>query len=486
VIEFIATVGDLPEIRFATTITRSDGITSNTVTKAYDPAVLDTVGMLRPFWISYHGLTVNGQIREYLYYPLSTAVILEGQDIWSPDLSDTIRFFPNKGEDAIPSGIFRFVAQCKDDASAESRADVKDFEEGVVQIVVNFEPDTELLQVVNTYFIGISAFTDTIDFEDGVPDTVPYQSWIRLWYRGWDSPYDSSLCNDDVNECIGYQVQYERDSERIAGASSRSRWLPDEPEDNNGFGTTDSTSMNIGSVEYKIRARAVDGRGPFPELGIEEIEYVKADGTPPEFEIIGNYDPTLDSAELVNYDGTVVGAGDTIVWDWWNPSNYQGSPTDTLLIDIGTGEVFVVKEFYFDVNAIGHDHPKEDVNFGVQGWFYVFNRVDDGAFQKFARARSWVEGPSPNVLSDRHYVRYQYLLDPVGDPGGRSILDNPPDFWDSEYEFSIFGRDIALGEEFEQFMFVNEEKRKLNSYQTASLGRWTETVTQRFYLRMMR
>ncbi|UCG52268.1 MAG: hypothetical protein JSW58_01555, partial [Candidatus Latescibacterota bacterium] len=264
-----------------------------------------------------------------------------------------------------------------------------------------------------------------------------------------------------------------------------SRWLPDDPEDNNEFGTADSTSINIGSVEYQIRARAVDGRGPFPELGIDEIEYVKPDGTPEQIEIIGNYDPTLDSAEFVNYDGTVIASGDTIYWDWWNPANYNGLPTDTLFIDIGTGEVWVVKEFYFDINATGHDHPKEDVNFGVQGWYYLFHRVDDGTFHKFARARSWVAGPSPNVLSDRHLQTYRYLLDP-GDPGGRSILDDPPDFWDSEYEFSIYGRDIGLGAEFEQYMFVNEEKRKLNSYQTAGLGRWTETATRTFYLRMMR
>jgi hypothetical protein len=231
--------------------------------------------------------------------------------------------------------------------------------------------------------------------------------------------------------------------------------------------------MNMGSVEYVIRARAVD-------------EFGKADGTPAEIEVISNYDPTLDVTQLINYDGALVGPpgeADTLVWDWTNPAN---SP-DTIELDFTSGKVFVIKQFYFDIDATGHDHPKENLNFGVRNWYYTFNRTDDGEQQKFGRARAWVEGPSPNILSDRHFVEYKYELDPVNDPGGQNtILANPPSFWDSEYEYTIYGRDIPTGEEFEQYMILDGEKRKLNSYQASTLGRWTETKRFRFYLKVER
>jgi hypothetical protein len=469
-IEFVATVGELPEVHFTTKITRSDGNTTTVISKPYDPAVLDTVGMFRPFEIGFTGTTVNGLVRQYLYYPLTTTVFVPGQDVWFESETDTIvKSFSNTGQDAIGSGPFRFAAQCKDDAGAESRVDVRNFSEGVVQLSVNFEPDTRIFNAVNTYYIFFQAFTDTIDFTDGIPDTVPYNSWTRIDYRGWDSPFDSTLCTDDVNECIGYQVQYSRTSSRVPGATSKSRWLPDEPEDNNPFGVADSTSMNMGSVEYTIRARAVD-------------EFGKGDGSPSEIEIIANYDPTLDTTQLMNWDGTVVGpaGSDTLVWDWTNPAN---SP-DTVEFDLSTGQIFVVKQYYFDIQASGHDHPKEDRSYGVRNWYYLFNRTDDGELQKFGRSRAWVAGPSPNVLADRHEAGYRYNL--VDDPGGQSIMNNPPKFWDSEYNYSIYGRDIPVGEEYEQFMFVNKDKRKLNSYQASALGRWTETAEFQFYFRMER
>jgi hypothetical protein len=445
------------------------------VTKPYNAALLDTVGMFRPFAISYNGVTVNGNILAYRYYPLSSGVEVDGQDIWSDDLTDTLRYFRNVDDEVIPSGRFRFVAQCKDESSSESRADVKDFNEGVVQIVVNYEPDTEINQLENTWFVSGQEFTEFVDFADDMPDTVPYRSWLRLDYRGWDDRRDSTICTDDVNQCVGYQLQYERNSSRVAGANSRSRWLPDQPEDNNPSGTPDSTTMNIGSLEYVIRARAVD-------------EFGKTDGTmfdpatgasKSEVEIIGNYDPTLVDAYLMNHDGSLASASvDTLVWDWWNPSNL-----DTLEIDFDTGKISAKKIYYFDINALGRDHPKENENFGVVNWYYLFTRTLDGAPERFGRSRAWVAGPTPNVLADRYEVLYRYDL--VEDPGGGEIWADPPTFWNKEFEFDIYGRDIDK-DEFEQFVFVNGEKKKLNSYQAGQLGRWTEHKTFRFYLKVVR
>jgi len=418
--------------------------------------------------------------------------------VWSTDFADTIRYFPNVEGDALPSGVFRLVVQCADESGAESRADVKSYTEGVVQVVVNFEPDTEIYQMENTYFIAGESFKRFVDFEDDVPDTVPYSSWLRVDYRGRDNARDSTLCTDDFNKCIRYQFQYERVSSRVGGTRFRTRWLPGLAEDTNCFGVEDSTTINLGSAEYKIRARAVD-------------EYGTPDGTlfdpltgeaKSEVEVIGNYDPTLDLAVIENYDGATASAnGDTIVWNWWNPANYAGLEQDTLKLDLETGKFFVEKIFYLDVQATGHDHPTENLRFGVQGWNCLFLRTDTMEPDPFFGGAAWRDGIVPNVYTRRFEALYRYDRD--GDPGGASIFADPPSFWNQEYEFSITGRDLPLGTEFEEYVFtgsgltdecefpeghVVDRKQKvlLNSSQMSNLARTTRTERFRFFLRVAR
>jgi hypothetical protein len=500
VVEFIATVGQLPRMFFTTTITdvEREGGPSVTRTKPYHPSVLDTLGMFRPFAISYRGTTTNGSITGYKYYPLTSGVFLAGQDVWNSDLADTLRYLPNVGEDALPSGVFRLIAQCADQSGAESEADVKDFSEGVVQIVVNFEPDTEIYQVENTYFIEGEAFKRFIDFEDDVPDTVPYASWIRVDYRGRDNPRDSSLCTDDLNKCIGYQFQYERISSRVSGSRFRTRWLPGLSEDTNCFGIEDSTTMNLGSAEYKIRARAVDEYGTPDGTVFDPLT-----GEPKsQVEVIGNYEPALDLAAVQNYDGATASAdGDTIVWNWWNPANYAGLETDTLKIDLETGKFFVEKIFYLDVEAAGHDHPTENLRFGVRGWNYLFLRTDTMEPDPFFGGAAWRDGIAPNVYTQRFEAVYRYEQE--GDAGGASIFANPPSFWNREYEFSMTGRDLPSGVEFDEYVFSasglteecdfpvghevdKKQKVLLNSSQMSSLARTTRIEKFRFFLKVAR
>jgi hypothetical protein len=202
-----------------------------------------------------------------------------------------------------------------------------------------------------------------------------------------------------------------------------------------------------------------------------------------EIEVIGNFDPTLDETNLQNYDGvTLPTDGDTIVWDWWNPANYYGNPTDTL--DFIGGEIVVVKTFYFDIAAVGHDHPKDPTDSGVKNWFYLFTRMDNLLTQEIGRSGEWVSGPVVNILSDHAEFTYRYNL--ADDPGGASFFANPPDLWNTEYEYSIYGRDIGTREEFRQYMFLDGEKTLINSYPAAPFGRWTETDRFRFYLEVRR
>jgi hypothetical protein len=159
----VAEVTQLPEIHFTTHITKIVNGTPTTITRSYDPAVPDTVGLLRPFAISYHGTTVNGMIRAYRFFSLTSGVFLEGQYVWTTDLSDTLRVFPNTGDETIPSGVFRLGVQCRDDAGAESNLDVGHFTEGVCQVAVEHDPDTRIFEVFNTYSQGGVLVTDPVD-----------------------------------------------------------------------------------------------------------------------------------------------------------------------------------------------------------------------------------------------------------------------------------------------------------------------------------
>ena len=120
----MATIAQLPFMRFTNVI--------GGVKKPYHFTTppRDTVGMYAPFDISYHGVTVNGRVRGYQYFPLSTAIIIPGAGLWYDDVTDTLRSFPNTVADHLPAGSFRFAAKCVDDAGAESQVDASNFGAG--------------------------------------------------------------------------------------------------------------------------------------------------------------------------------------------------------------------------------------------------------------------------------------------------------------------------------------------------------------------
>jgi hypothetical protein len=452
---------ELPKIHFVTSITRIGAGGSTTVTKPYNHEVLDTVGMHRPFTISYHGTTPNGHITEYQFFPLSSQFTMPGQNIWYTDLTDTLRIFPNVGTETVPGPIFRFAAQCRDNLGALSIIDAGRYLEGVCQIVVNFDPDTEVLQVLNTYVVDNNTYQRWIDIGDAVPDTVPYKSWITLFYQGWDSPYDSLFCPDDVNKCITYQKSYHAKSARFPYFTEHSSWYPQYGEDTNLFGIEDSTSMNMGTVEYEVYIRSID-------------ENDKFDGMPDTVRIVGNYDPVVDDYEIVDHLANSVGNGDTLTWDWWKPAN-----SDTIVVD--GPDVYYQKKFYFVLNADGHDHPDEWGS-GIKSWYYLFHDLQ-GNFHRFGRAASWVPGPTLNALSDTVKVTFTY---PITDPMGDTVFANLPAWINKTYDATIKGRDTGLGERFNQYMFVSSQKEMINDYPVSTLGRWTQEGTMRFHFRIVR
>jgi hypothetical protein len=322
----------------------------------------------------------------------------------------------------------------------------------VKEVLVCPGPDTRITQVLNTYWRGQEMFTEWINIDDAVPDTVPFKSWITVFYEGWDDYYDSSLCDDQVSRCMTYEGALYWKSVRFPLFKSHT-YFP------GGTGLNDSTSMNIGSVEYEVAIRSIN-------------QFDVPDWTVPSVEIIGNFDPVLDSYSLINHDGLSTDDSDTLIWDWWAPADSQ----------VLAGEQIRKKTFYFIISATGHDHPKDPPDSGVKSWYYSFYNLS-GEFQRFARAASWIEGLSTNVLSDTLKFVFTY---PIGDINGDDIFNNLPSWINQTYDFVIKGRDISLGELFQQYIYYSDEKHMVDAYPTSTLGRWTAEGGKRFYFAIKR
>ncbi len=504
-IEFVATIDKLPEMTFATVLkwaaTGPGGyIPADTV--AFDPANLDTVGMYKPFAIMYDGKTINGEIREYKWFPISN-VELEGAHIWTTDLTDNYRFFLNDlGGDFLSSGVFRFAAQCKDDANAESVVDAARFTKGVCQVVVNFDPDTEIYNIINIYKSGGIIDTAVVDFSDAIPDTVPFRSWITLSYNGWDSPNDIKTCTDDINKCISYQVQYHATSTRFYEINFNTGLLPPEGgQDTNPCSTVDSTSMNIGTVEYDISVRSMDENGRLD--GRPESALVGGQQRTAVARIVGNFNPTLDSLYIEDHLGRKVMDGDTLKWKWAEiPPQFV--PDDTSAAGGHFEHVFT-----FAIRGFGHDHPKELDGSGVKTWYYSFASITPpGIAKKFARATSWVAGSAVNELNDQFTAVFPHALTDIN---GQWVFEHPPNWIGVNYggtnnaflyEMRLKGRDTDLGETISEYIFLkrrnltnficppdpNEpisERKLQNDYPTERFGRWTGEGFFRFYFQLV-
>jgi hypothetical protein len=99
------------------------------------------------------------------------------------------------------------------------------------------------------------------------------------------------------------------------------------------------------------------------------------------------------------------------------------------------------------------------------------------------RSGYWADGITVDTLSDTLRVVFEY---PLLDPNGDTVFDDLPSFLNQGYNFSVKGRDTAMSEEFQQYMFLNGQKTLLNEYPVSQLGRWTEEGRLQFYFAMRR
>lgn len=440
VVEFVATIGRLPEMRF---VVYPDEITPSPYRNRTPPA--DTVGMFKPFAISYHGLTTNGQVRGYEFFALSSTITLPGQNVWTEDLSDTLRTFSNVGVEALPAGVLRFAARCIDDANAESQIDAGQFTRGVAQVVVNFDPDTWITDVKNTYIKSSTAITEDIDFTDGVPDTVPFNSWTYFQYSARDDVRDTWTCSlTNPDKCIDFQVKYQVVT--TSGNNEDSGWLPrNGTHDSDANAATDSNSVNAGSLDYTWFVRGVDENGT-------------VDGTPPSFKVVGNFRPILHTSNMADHFGNPLNQAivDTLTWNFYKPI---GWPAADSLADASTGFTYE-KRWAWTLNASGRDHDKDPDGSSIQSWrYYVFSNYTPGAGENPGSGTSWNLGRSGdswfpssslNIMSDRFELVVRY-----NDPEGDDLMTRLPAYFNQLLTIVLYGRDTITtgGGEFIQSVY---------------------------------
>ncbi len=365
-----------------------------------------------------------------------------------------------------------------------------------MQVVVNFEPDTEIIPGgEHLLHRRASRSSGSSNFEDDVPDTVPYASWVRVDYRGWDDPRDSTLCADDrqqvhqVPDPVRAQVRPGAGIEFPHAVASR-----DSPRTRNCGGTPDSTTINVGSAEYtdprEGRGRVRESRTArcsIPQTGAKRSRRSRSSGTTI---------PTLDSGgddELRRHD-RVRGRAIRSCGIGGIRRTTTGLETDTLKFDTDTERYVVEKIFYVELNAAGHDHPTENARFGMRGWNYSFLRTrHHGTDALLRRARRGARAARPTCTTRGSKRRTGTTATTI--PAERRSGPTRRVFWNLEYEFSIYGRDIALNAEFNEYIFTAtgtktectfppgykidiKEKVLLNSPQSTPLARTTgiETV----------
>jgi len=537
-IEFVATVEELPRIKFKTFANRyRDGqIVDPDTLKDYDPTQPpDTVGMYRPFDVLWAGQTQNGLIRSYRYRPLTVGVTIPGANVWYPTPTGRLidPLSNSAGDDRLnvaTESAFRErdIIKVEDEYMYVTSVNGGDIEvvRGYVDSPIEAHPADTPLTRLGRHFrnveegaipsgifrlsaqvrddAGAESRVDAGSFTQGVAQVV-----VNFEPETWFTHILSRYTKQDGTPVNGDTVSFDpADPDTVPFRS----WITlfynsaDSPFDSSvcALDDPDDNRCLRYQVQYVRERAAVTGSqgvsGWLPvepedsnpygtadstsmNMGSYEYdirvravdEYDKNDGTPPVVHLVANYDPTLLDYSIVTHDGQVIQNGDTLRWNFWSPSN-----TDTLDGVIGKRK----KQFKFYINGTGKDHPHERPGSGVKSWLYTFRRTDDPTiFERFARAGTWSDGQFNNAVADT--FTYTALYD-FGDPNGDAIFNTLPKWMNHSYNYSIMGRDIGTTENFSQIMILYGERFTVNQVKPGSVGRWTSVGNLRFYVTLER
>ena len=129
----------------------------------------------------------------------------------------------------------------------------------------------------------------------------------------------------------------------------------------------------------------------------------------------------------------------------------------------------------------------------MQAWQYIIYDSNDDVLPLGLSGEGWVNGGHPNVFEDRVTVRFDYpgplSTDPPPDPLGDTVFDNLPSWLNQDLTLVIWGRDTYTNGgsgTFTQYVFLNGQRYAANVFAADALGRWTETKTYTFHIRLKR
>ncbi len=434
-LQFFAQVNGIPEVDFWVNI--------DDVWTPFDINHLDTISMFVDLPIRFKGSTINGDITGYKW-------VYEGKtypDVNNDGVAEWYR--PADGEvvqvdidnemggHKIASGDFYFKVIAQDEAGALSKTDLETGE-GVCHVVVNYDPDVEILHA-NSYYTAQDGDTAirTVNFHDGVNDTVPYNSRLNIHYKGWDDKRDILEYSPPVPIRFRYKYYWKAYGFDGALATYDRSWLPQAAEDTNCDSDEDSVTMRVGTYEYLFIVRSYD----------EQYRY---DHTPDSVRFFGNFPPTIDRVQI---------GIDSIPYN--TEIQFHEIDTDTLFIGLDkaysprgdtctaysaaynpTTEIFTYF-FRFFIKGTGHDDPRDPPGSGIKGWNYNLEAAEDYYFRKEGE---WNFEFPTNQMMQELIFRLDVPKDPnYPGPGVRpdpAFADSPPGFMGQQQLF-IKASDIS-------------------------------------------
>ena len=413
-IQFFARVKGIPQVKFWIDLPTED-------LKPYNPAQLDTVAMYKPFSIRFTASTINNIVTGYRWIYAGTIypdVDMNGVPEWHIPPPDTLDIpLANVGEDALSSGDFYLRVIARDEAGAMSKADIVTGE-GACHVIVNHDPDTRVLRGECQARMRDGRDTTIVitydQFLDGIPDTLPYNSLLRMTYEGWDDQRDSLEFPPPNEVPIRFQFLFDRTGKAEDGSISayRTPWLPTaRAEDTNKYDDVDSTTMRIGTYGYDFFVRSFD-------------EQYRADGTPAQVRFWGNFPPKIDNVQLkIDQIPAVPGL---ILRDVPGDTLYVGTvvtiPNDDTLSayrqDVDEANAAIRLYYRFYITAGGEDDWRDPPGSGIKGWKY---RLDGPEDYYFRNENEWIYDNDVDTLYQELEMRIIYPAIDLG--GGNWVID---------------------------------------------------------------
>jgi len=427
-LQFKARVKGLPEVKYFVDV--GEGL------KEYNHQQIDTISMFTPFTIRFFATSINGNITGYrwLYgneiFPIGSKWYIPSID---PPETVTVSI-SNKGSEKQPSGNFTFRAIARDEAGALSEAN-SITGEGLCQIVINHDPDTRIIGGECYYVPQSTGVLESliVDFNDEFPDTLPYNSYLRLDYVGWDDPKDKETLEfKDPPLPIKFQFRYKRWHYNLEGmivGVREAQWYPIEPEDTNPgadledpYRDQDSTSIRVGSYDYMFQVRSYD-------------EQIRPDGTPDTVYFFGSYKPTIDYVEFwyENLVGQQIKIEGDTIYIGWGPRVYGGDTVNVYRVE--PSSLGFDKIYKLILKADGHDDYRDPPGSDIKEWFYnIYDPDYDYNYKN--------ENESLVATELAHPIYLFFTFPSYEEAFSDSLVKNPPPYF-GEQVLTLIGGDKA-------------------------------------------